>query len=164
MYMAPVGEEGIASLFQAMEEDPHHIEAWKEDRRHCQDENIIARCYRLLRDIDSLKDHEREHNADGQRAGVAHKYFLMPFDFAEYIIIEERNKCTKCCTDEHSIHIMSGRNEDKTIKSHCDDTDARGQSVDAIDQIDGIGDIYHQEDGSDPTQDRGPLMYTQESI
>jgi len=91
-----------------------------------------------------LDDQEAQDETERQAAGVAHENLPAPLGVAEEVIEEEGYQRTH--TDECHLgvepHFIHGKNN--TEHTECHDADAGSQTIDAVDEVDGIGDEYYQ--------------------
>jgi len=112
----------------------------------------------------NLYAEETEHDADGEAARVAHEYLAPFFRLAEHIIIIKRHEYTQSGEGKHGIEILVEPDEGYAIEQEGDAAQPGGQSVDAVDEVDGIDDEHRNENGEGDADPRRHGMDEQHTV
>ena len=90
-------------------------------------------------------DKEAENVSQCQTSGVAHKDFTSAVGIAKYIVGEKGNQDAYTDKGQQSIDPLLVVNEDNSQNGKGNHTQTGGKSIDAVNQVDGIGDEYGQQ-------------------
>ena len=148
-----VGEEGVTVHLDAVEVDPHDVEAGYQEGResnHGRIDVVLKMVYHAETDAEHAQD-----KPDGQRPCVAHEDLAVFLGVAEHVVVEEGDQSSEGGEGEHGIEVEVCHVEDHTIEGTRYRTKPRGKSVDAVDEVDGVGDEDGEEGGQ---QDRDYQM------
>ena len=119
---------------------------------------VVARIHAVL------DNQEAEDVAQGKAAGVAHENFTATVGIAKYVVDEEGDEYTHA--DESGLCIepqLVFRKED-TEGTQCYNTDAGCQTVDAVDEVDGIGNEDYQQHGERNSDVGGKFVDAQQAV
>lgn len=141
--MGLVGQEGILVVADAPHVHPHHVEARHEHRREGYHHGVglaNALVGWIHRDPDAQ---QRQQDADGEAARVAHEYLLALLRVAEHIEIEERDEHAHRSHRQHRVEIVADDEERDSVDERGYGAQARGQAVDAVDEVERVDDEHH---------------------
>lgn len=109
-------------------------------------------------------DKEAENISQCQTSGVAHKDFASSVGIAEYIVGEEGDQDTYTDKGQQGIDPLLVVDEDDSQNGKGNHTQAGSQSVDAVNQVDGIGDEYGQQHGQGNSYTCGNLVNSEKPV
>lgn len=92
-------------------------------------------------------DKEAENVSQCQASGVTHKDFASAIGIAEYIVRKEGNQDAYTDKGQQGIDPLLVVNEDHSQNGKGNHTQTGGKSIDAVNQVDGIGNKYRQQHG-----------------
>ena len=82
----------------------------------------------------------------------------------EHVPIEERHERAERRARQQRIGILARLVEEETIERQGYRAESRGQAVDAVNQIDGVDHVYHEQDRQQPAYYRRNLVYAGETV
>lgn len=94
-----------------------------------------------------MNQQEAQQKAQGQTAGIAHKELVSPACIAEHIVAPERNEDAQGGQCQNDIDVLGQQVVHVAHHKQGNAAQTGGQSVDAVYQVDGIGDIDNEEYG-----------------
>lgn len=166
MNMSLVGQEERFTITCSAKNHAHYIE-----RRNKQDteRNKQGRTQCLFSGNGSgvhavFDDKEAENVSQCQTSGVAHKDFTSAVGIAKYIVREKGNKDAYTDKGQQGIDPLLVMNEDDSQNGKGNHTQAGSQSVDAVNQVDGIGNEYGQQHGQGNSYTCGNLVNPEKSV
>lgn len=109
-------------------------------------------------------DKEAENISQCQTSGVAHKNLTSAVGVAEYIVGEEGDQDAYTDKGQESIDPLLVVNKDNSQNGKGNHTQAGSQSVDTVNQVDGIGDEYRQQHGQGDSYKGGNLVNPEKSV
>lgn len=109
-------------------------------------------------------DKEAENVSQCQTSGVAHKDFASAVGIAEYIVGKEGDQNAYTDKGQQGIDPLLVVNEDDSQNGKGNHTQAGGKSVDAVNQVDGIGNEYGQQHGQGNSYTCGNLVNPEKSV
>ena len=148
-----VWQERAAAAAYAVDEDPDDIEHGNQQERESQDDGtgqpgVLDGIGHAETDAQNA-----EQEADGQRAGVAHEELAAAAGLAEDVAMEERDEDAQRGEAEERMQPVAQVGEEEAERQKGDAAQAGGQTVDAIDEVDGIED---EDDGQDRERKADP--------
>lgn len=166
MNMSLVGQEKSLSITCPAKNHAHYIE-----RRNKQDaeRNKQGRTQDFFSGNGSgihavFNDEEAENVSQCQTSGVAHKDLASAVSVAEYIVGEKGNQDAYTDKGQQGIDPLLVVNEDDSQNGKGNHTQAGSQSVDAVNQVDGIGNEYRQQHGQGNSYKGGNLVNPEKSV
>lgn len=111
-----------------------------------------------------FNDKEAENVSQCQTSGVAHKDLASAVGIAKYIVREKGNQDAYTDKGQQSIDPLLVVNEDDSQNGKGNHTQTGGQSVDAVNQVDGIGDEYGQQHGQRDSYKGGNFIDSEKSV
>ena len=159
-----VGHKGVATIADAMGEDADDVETRHHKWRKGYDKGIIRPHNATHGDGEQFDAQKAEHDADGERSGVAHKDFFLLRGIAEDVVVEEWHDDAECHEGDEGIGELMEMIEDDAIIETSHGTEPRGKTVDAVDEVDGIGDEDDEHDGECPTKPDVEIVDATEAI
>ena len=111
-----------------------------------------------------FNDKEAENVSQCQTSGVAHKDLASAVSVAEYIVREKGNQDAYTDKGQQGINPLLVVNEDDSQNGKGNHTQAGGKSVDAVNQVDGIGNEYGQQHGQGNSYTCGNLVNPEKSV
>ena len=159
-----VGHKGVATIAYAMGEDANDVETWHHEWRKGYDKGIIRPHNATHGDGEQFDAQKAEHDADGERPGVAHKDFFLLLGVAEDVVVEKWHDDAECHEGDEGIGELMEMIEDDTIIETSHGTEPRGESVDAVDEVDGVGDEDDEHDGECPAKPDVEIVDATEAI
>ena len=145
--MILVRQERVLPVAYPMQVDPDHVAARNQQGREGQHHRMYISSIIVRVAHGQLETKEAEHHADGQAACITHEDLLPVLGVPKNIVIEERNKHSQCGERQHGIDILMEHEKSQTIKQAGDTAQPGSQPVDAVDQVDGIDDEDHDQNG-----------------
>ena len=109
-------------------------------------------------------DEEAENVPQCQTSGVAHKDLASAVGIAEYIVGKEGDQDAYTDKGQQGINPLLVVNEDDSQNGKGNHTQAGGQSVDTVNQVDGIGDEYGQQHGQGDSYKGGNFIDPEKSV
>lgn len=109
-------------------------------------------------------DEETENVSQCQTSGVTHKDFASAVSIAKYIVGKEGNQDAYTDKGQQGIDPLLVVNEDDSQNGKGNHTQAGGKSVDAVNQVDGIGNEYGQQHGQGDSYKGGNLVNPEKSV
>lgn len=109
-------------------------------------------------------DKEAENISQCQTSGVAHKDLASAVSVAEYIVREKGNQDAYTDKGQQGIDPLLVMNEDDSQNGKGNHTQTGSQSVDAVNQVDGIGDEYGQQHGQGNSYKGGNLVNSEKPV
>lgn len=109
-------------------------------------------------------DEETENVSQCQTSGVTHKDFASAVSIAKYIVGKEGNQDAYTDKGQQGIDPLLVVNEDDSQNGKGNHTQAGGKSVDAVNQVDGIGNEYGQQHGQGNSYTCGNLVNPEKSV
>lgn len=164
--MSLVGQEERFTITCSAKNHAHYIE-----RRNKQDteRNKQGRTQCLFSGNGSgvhavFDDKEAENVSQCQTSGVAHKDLASAVGIAKYIVGEEGDQNAYTDKGQQGIDPLLVMNEDDSQNGKGNHTQAGSQSVDAVNQVDGIGDEYGQQHGQGDSYTCGNLVNPEKPV
>ena len=111
-----------------------------------------------------FNDEEAENVSQCQTSGVAHKDFASAVSVAEYIVGKERDQDAYTDKGQQGIDPLLVVNEDNSQNGKGNHTQAGSQSVDAVNQVDSIGNEYRQQHGQGNSYKGGNLVNSEKPV
>lgn len=166
MNMSLVGQEERFTVTCSAKNHAHYIE-----RRNKQDteRNKQGRTQCLFSGNGSgvhavFDDKEAENVSQCQTSGVTHKDFASAVGIAEYIVGKEGDQDAYTDKGQQGIDPLLVVNEDDSQNGKGNHTQAGSQSVDAVNQVDGIGDEYGQQHGQGDSYKGGNFIDSEKPV
>ena len=101
----------------------------------------------------TIFDDQKAHQvSQGQTARIAHEYLPPTVGIAEYIVEEERDEYPCCSKGNHGVHPQTVDGEDGAVKEQGYYAYTGCQAVNTVNEVDGIGDEYDQQDSQGNTE------------
>lgn len=109
-------------------------------------------------------DEEAENVSQCQTSGIAHKDLAPAVGIAKYIVGKKGDQDAYTDKGQQGIDPLLVVNEDDPQNGKGNHTQAGSQSVDAVNQVDGIGDEYGQQHGQGNSYTCGNLVNPEKSV
>lgn len=109
-------------------------------------------------------DKEAENVSQCQASGVTHKDFASAIGIAEYIVRKEGNQDAYTDKGQQGIDPLLVVNEDHSQNGKGNHTQTGGKSIDAVNQVDSIGNEYGQQHGQRDSYTCGNLVNPEKSV
>lgn len=109
-------------------------------------------------------DEEAENVPQCQTSGVAHKDLASAVSITKYIVREKGNQDAYTDKGQQGINPLLVVNEDDSQNGKGHHTQTGGQSVDTVNQVDGIGDEYGQQHGQGDSYTCGNLVNPEKPV
>ncbi len=164
VYVVLVGQEGVVAGADSGHVHAHHVEAWHHQRAHGHHQHVHARQLRGRGHLHHLEAQDAEDDADRERACVAHEYLLLLLGVAEDVVVEERQQHTQGGEAQDRVEVLAAEVEGHAVDYHGHRAQARGQAVDAVDQVDGVDYENPQQQCEGPHAPPGDLLQAEESV
>ena len=107
---------------------------------------------------------ETQRITQGKAAGVPHENLPGTLGAAEHVVIEERDKDTESGDGKHGIAPQALVDEEKSEDEQGNAAQAGGKPVNAVYQVDGIGDENYGEDGERHADAGGQRMDAEQAV
>ena len=141
--MVLIGQEGITVVTDTGYHHPDDVEHRDEHRRETDDQHFTGE-----EDV-GLTSHIDEQETDEitqrQTARITHEDLLAPLDVAKDIVVPEGQQDAEHAERHDHEEILGTHHRRQTQREQGHRTDARGQTIDTVDEVDGIRDIDHHE-------------------
>ena len=141
-----VGQEGIPARLQPAEHDADDVEQGDDERGEGQHHARVVAAGRLRGGTAQVDGQQAEDVAQRQAPGVAHEELVAALRVAEDVVEPEGDDHAERGEGQQDEGVAAGRGVQDAQHGQGDAAQARGQPVDAVDQVDGIGDEYDDED------------------
>lgn len=109
-------------------------------------------------------DKEAENVSQCQTSGVAHKDFASSVGIAEYIVGKEGDQDAYTDKGQQGIDPLLVVNKDDSQNGKGNHAQAGGKSVDAVNQVDGVGNEYRQQHGQGDSYKGGNFIDSEKSV
>ncbi len=93
-----------------------------------------------------VDDQEAEHVAQRQAAGVAHEKLMPTVRAAEDVVTPKGHQDTQRAERKQGVNVLPLDQKDHAQDRQGDATQTRGQTVDTVNQVDGVRHVDHGED------------------
>ena len=90
-----------------------------------------------------MDDQETDHVAQRKAAGIPHEKLMSTVGVTEHVVAPKGHKDTQRTDRQQGVNILPAKKEYHAQDRQGDTTQARGQAVDTINQVNGICYIYH---------------------
>lgn len=164
MDVALVGQERILPCSQSVTHHSHHVEQ-RHQHRGKGKHHVVVRHHMWVHIHRAQVNHqETDDVAQRQRTRIAHKELPAPQGISKHVVEPER--------DNHAQRRNAEQGEGKQMQPdvqtrQChqrDGTESGSQSVDAVNQVDGIGYVHHDEHGERHAHPWRQLIDSEESV
>lgn len=162
--VALVGQERILPVSQSVTHHSHHVEQ-RHQHRGKGKHHVVVRHHMWVHIHRAQVNHQKTDDvAQRQRTRIAHKELPAPHGISKHVVEPER--------DNHTQRRNAEQGEGKQMEpdvqprqSHQRDAAESGsQTVDAVNQVDGIGYIHHDEHGERHAHPWRQLIDSEESV
>ena len=92
-----------------------------------------------------MDDQETDHVAQRKAAGIPHEKLMSTVGVTEHVVTPKGHKDTQRTDRQQGVNILPAKKEYHAQDRQGDTTQARGQAINTVDQVDGVGDIHHDE-------------------
>lgn len=165
MDVVSVWQERVLAVAHPVQIDTHHIEAGDYERRVGQHKHIgHTGCHAVRKAPAHLQAEDAEHHADGKASRVAHEYLPATFGVAEHVIIEERHEHAEGGEGEDGVDVFMRHQEYHSVEQHRHAAQPGGQTVDAVNQVDGVDDEHHGKHRDRPSRPCGYVIYKEQAV
>lgn len=164
MDMVLVRQERVLLVSQTVAHHSHHVEQRHQHRGKGKHHVVVGNHMRVHIHRAQVNHQETDDVAQRQRTRIAHKELPAPHGISKHVVEPER--------DNHTQRRNAEQGEGKqmqpdvqTRQSHQrDGTESGSQSVDAVNQVDGIGYVHHDEHGERHAHPWRQLIDSEESV
>lgn len=162
--VALVRQERILPVSQSVTHHSHHVEQ-RHQHRGKGKHHVVVRHHMWVHIHRAQVNHqETDDVAQRQRTRIAHKELPAPQGISKHVVEPER--------DNHAQRRNAEQGEGKQMQPdvlprQChqrDGTESGSQSVDAVNQVDGIGYVHHDEHGERHAHPWRQLIDSEESV
>lgn len=166
MNMSLVGQEKRLTVTCPAKNHTHHIKRRNEQdtERNKQGRTQNFFCGNCSGVHAVFDDEEAENVSQCQTSGVTHKDFASAVGIAKYVVREKGNQDAYTNKGQQGINPLLVVNEDNSQNGKGNHTQAGGKSVDAVNQVDGIGNEYGQQHGQGNSYTCGNLVNPEKSV
>lgn len=166
--MVQVGTVRLERVGLAAQTSHHHAEHI-ETRYHEHTESGHQWCtvYRMVSHtgIHTVLDGQQaQDETECQTTGIAHENLMLLLCIAEYIVTEEWNQDTYTDKGQEAIHPQSFNRKGNTEHHQGYRTQTGSQTVDTVDQVDGIGHKHHEQYRKGHTDETRDFSNAEEAI
>ena len=161
--MALVGKERIAVLAQTQHIHAHHVETRDDERREREHHGVDVDMVSNRMCGEELDTHYREYETDGERTGVTHENLTVLLHVAEHIVIEKRHEDTESGKRDAGKSIFTYYQERHAVDYRSYRAQARGQTVNTVDKIDGVDEEHYHESSERHSQPRRYVINAEDS-
>lgn len=164
--MSLVGQEERLTVTCPAKNHTHHIKRRNEQdtERNKQGRTQNFFCGNCSGVHAVFDDKEAENVSQCQTSGVTHKDFASAVGIAKYVVREKGNQDAYTNKGQQGINPLLVVNEDDSQNGKGNHTQAGGKSVDAVNQVDGIGNEYGQQHGQGNSYTCGNLVNPEKSV
>ena len=159
-----VGLEGVAAIAQAVEHHPDDVERRQQQGAEGDEEGVVRRDDHRRGILAILDGQETEGIAQRQAARIAHEDLAGAVGIAENVVIEEGNEDAEGGGRKHGIAPQPFLDEQAGENEQGYPAQTGRQSVDTIDEVDGIGDEHHRENSKGNGDEVRQLMDAQQTV
>ena len=147
-----VGHEGAAAAAHATQHHAQHVEAGHHEECEAQHQGVRLAADAHGRGVVGLRavhaepySGKAQHKAHHLRAGVAHEYLAVLLRVAEHVEVEEGHQRAQHGGADGGGHVEAVGVEHAGQEEQGHDAQPRGQTVDAVDEVDGVDDEHQHE-------------------
>lgn len=158
MEMVLVGQERALVLAQTVHDYADHIEQGNDEGGKGDNHIFIAATGMSGVDNGEMNNEKAQHIAQHKATGIAHEYLVAALCVAKHIVEPEGDEDSQRGKSQLGIDVLLAPDMHKTQSKEGDAAEAGSQTVDAIDEVDGVGDINHDENGDEDAQQRGQFV------
>ena len=145
MKMILIRQERVLVLTQAMQDHTDHVQQRNQHRRESDHHVRVGQCRRDLVRHAHVDDQETDHVAQRKAAGIPHEKLMSTVGVTEHVVAPKGHKDTQRTDRQQGVNILPTKKEYHAQDRQGDTTQARGQAINTVDQVDGVGDIHHDE-------------------
>ena len=138
-----IRQERVLVLTQAMQDHTDHVQQRNQYRRESDHHVRVGQCRRDLVRHAHVDDQETDHVAQRKAAGIPHEKLMSTVGVTEHVVAPKGHKDTQRTDRQQGVNILPAKKEYNAQDRQGDTTQARGQAVDTINQVNGICYIYH---------------------
>ena len=164
MDMVLVRQERVLLVSQSVAHHSHHVEQRHQHGGKCQHHVIVAHGTRMHIHRTQVNHQEADDISQRQRTRITHEELPAPHLVSKHIIIPERDDHTQSRDTQQGIGVQSQPDMQPRQSHQRDGTEPRSQTVDAVNQVDGIGNIHHDEHGKRHAEPWRNLIHSEESV
>ena len=159
-----VGQERILATTYAAHHYPNDIETGHNEQCKSKDQRIgqMEGSFGMVHA--QTHGQQPQDESDGLAATVAHKDFIVLVGTAEHIEAEEWNERAKGGKGDECIDIFADKNKDTGHKEEGHTTQAAGQSVDTVYQVDGVDAVHDEQHTQGHTYPFGDFINPKEAV
>lgn len=164
MDMVLVRQERVLLVSQSVAHHSHHVEQRHQHGGKRQHHVIVAHGTGMHIHRTQVNHQETDDISQRQRSRIAHKELPAPQGISKHVVEPERDNHTQCRDTEQGIGVQSQPDMQPRQSHQRDGTEPRRQAVDAVNQVDGIGNIHHDEHGERHAHPWRQLIDSEESV
>ena len=145
--MVLVRQERVLLVSQPVAHHSHHVEQRHQHGGKRQHHVIVAHGTGMHIHRTQVNHQETDDISQRQRSRITHEELPAPHLVSKHIVIPEWDDYTQCRDTQQGIGEQSQPDMQPRQSHQRDGTEPRSQTVDAVNQVDGIGNIHHDEHG-----------------
>ena len=150
--MILVRKERVLLVPEAVHHYAHHIEQGDDQRGESQHHVGVPGYLRLRVGTAQVDNQQADDVAQNQAARVAHEQLVAALGVAEHVVEPERDYYPESGESQQGIQLVALYRADDPQYEKGNAAQPGGQTVNAVYQVDGVGDIDHHEQGEQDSQ------------
>lgn len=162
--MILVRQERVLLASQSVAHHSHHVEQRHQHGGKRQHHVIVAHSTGMHIHRTQVNHQEADDISQRQRTRITHEELPAPHLVSKHIIIPERDDHTQSRDTQQGIGVQSQPDMQPRQSHQRDGTEPRSQTIDAVNQVDGIGNIHHDEHGKRHAEPWRNLIHPEESV
>lgn len=162
--MTLIWQERILPCSQSVTHHSHHVEQRNQHRGKGKHHVVVRHHMRAHIHRAQVNHQETDDVAQRQRTRIAHKELSAPHGISKHVVEPERDNHTQRRNAEQGKGKQMQPDMQPRQSHQRDGTEPRSQTVDAVNQVDGIGNIHHDKHGKRHTEPRRHLIHPEESV
>ena len=148
MNMRLVGHEQRPSVARTAQHHTHHVQTRHHQHAERYQHRTALHPQQHIRLVHAVFDDKKAQNkSQRQAARIPHENLAPHVGIPEHVVREERNNHPHRHERQHGIAPHLEMHEQHPEHQQCHHAQPRRQSVDTVNQVDGIGDEHHQQHG-----------------
>ena len=159
-----VGHEGILMAPDAAEHHAYHIETRHHKQRKDHHQRIEGESADAAVVHAETDGQQTENQTDGLAAAIAHKDFTPHLGAPEHVVDEEGHEGAERGKREDGIGPVAAKTVEAAQKEQGYHGEAGGQTVDAVNQVDGVDDKHQQHGGKGHAHPGRKLVHAEKAV
>lgn len=158
------GHEGVAMASDAPDHHTDDVKAGHHEQREHHDQRIKPEGVGHAGMHAETHGQQAENQTDGLTAAIAHKDFTPHLGAPEHVVDEEGHEGAERGKREDGIGPVSAKTVEAAQKEQGYHGEAGGQTIDAVNQVDGVDDKHQQHGGKGHAHPGRKLVHAEKAV